>query len=146
MFQVTINRQFEFAAGHYLPNHKGLCRQVHGHNYIINVEVEGPIDKKGEEAGMVVDFSRLNSAFKKIKDILDHSTLNLYIENPTAENISIWIAERLIQILKSDLPGVDLCWVEVQENERSSATCYIKETLLEKLNTALESDQLRLQE
>lgn len=80
-------RRFEFCASHHLPSHEGKCRGLHGHNYILEVEVEGPIQlKDGPEHGMVVDFGNLKKIVEKeIIEPFDHSDLNAYFENPTAE-------------------------------------------------------------
>jgi len=90
----TIGKDFFFAAAHQLPNHKGMCQYLHGHEWKIRVEIRKRIDHK---TGMVMDFSDLKSIVNThIISILDHNTLNEIIYNPTAENILVWIWERLM--------------------------------------------------
>jgi 6-pyruvoyltetrahydropterin/6-carboxytetrahydropterin synthase len=89
---------FSFSAAHHLPNHPKLCQYVHGHNYKLEVTVEGEIDP---ETGMVIDFQHLKATVWSVLKDLDHSDLNkLKIqinkfnfpwENPTAENMIEWI-------------------------------------------------------
>ena len=39
MFEVTVEQTF--AAGHALREYKGKCENVHGHNYRVQITVEG---------------------------------------------------------------------------------------------------------
>ncbi|MGE0687653.1 MAG: 6-pyruvoyl tetrahydropterin synthase family protein [Dehalococcoidia bacterium] len=109
-FQVT--KVIEFSYGHRLLEHKGKCRYLHGHNGMVEVDIES----EGVDAmGMVVDFSDVNGIVKTwIDDNLDHKMLlcdadpaaavlkaagePIYLmhDNPTAENIArlIWQASR----------------------------------------------------
>ncbi len=91
---VVIGKDFYFAAAHQLPDHKGLCQYLHGHEWKIRIEIKKRIDF---ETGMVMDFSDLKSIVNKhVISILDHNTLNEIIYNPTAENILIWVWEKLM--------------------------------------------------
>ena len=78
----------------------------HGHNYLLEVHVTGPIDP---ESGYVMDMKVLASLIKKhIHDKFDHKNLNLDIPEfktliPTAENIVKLSYEILKPLLKSDL-------------------------------------------
>jgi 6-pyruvoyltetrahydropterin/6-carboxytetrahydropterin synthase len=91
---ITIGKTFSFAAAHFLPEHMGLCKEPHGHEWKLEVQLRKRIDKK---TGMVVDFSILKKAVKEcVVDILDHNFLNLELPNPTAENLLIWIWEKLM--------------------------------------------------
>ena len=112
---VEVIQGFRFEAAHYLPNvpdtHR--CKNMHGHSYRIDVHVRGPVD---EYSGMVIDFFDMDDAFEPVMKALDHQVLNEVagLENPTAENIAIWIYRQL-----SNLPG--LCRVVVHETEFSRA-------------------------
>ncbi len=57
--------------GHRLPFHKGLCKNIHGHSYKLNVEITGGLDKNG----MVIDFFDLNKIVKPIIEKYDHAFL-----------------------------------------------------------------------
>ena len=77
-----------FEASHFLPYHKGKCKNLHGHHYIIEVEVSRSdnILSEGECEGMVIDFGVLKKIIKEeIIDRRDHSHLNNSYLNPTAE-------------------------------------------------------------
>lgn len=90
---MQVTKKFTFDSAHKLLNYKGKCKNLHGHTYMLNVTVSGDIDKK---SGMVIDFVDLKRIVnKKIIDILDHNMLNEVIEQPTAENLAVWIWDQL---------------------------------------------------
>jgi 6-pyruvoyltetrahydropterin/6-carboxytetrahydropterin synthase len=93
---VQIRKQFAFEAAHVLPYHNGKCSRLHGHSYRLDVAVEGPLRADGPATGMIVDFDELARIVRStIVDKLDHTHLNDTIENPTSENIVVWILRRL---------------------------------------------------
>jgi 6-pyruvoyltetrahydropterin/6-carboxytetrahydropterin synthase len=100
---VLIRKQFAFEAAHVLPFHTGKCSRLHGHSYRLDVSVGGPLQSDGPASGMVVDFDELARIVRStIVDKLDHTHLNDTIENPTSENIVVWIWRRLAP----QLPGL----------------------------------------
>ena len=116
--KVTVNRRAHFNAAHrlYRPNWSdekneaifGKCNNphYHGHNYELIVSVTGEVDP---ETGYVVDVKILKDFIKsEIEDALDHKNLNLEVpefkhKNPTAENIVIFIYNKLKVVLEDDL-------------------------------------------
>jgi 6-pyruvoyltetrahydropterin/6-carboxytetrahydropterin synthase len=93
---VLIRKQFAFEAAHVLPYHQGKCSRLHGHSYRLDVSVTGPLVSEGPATGMVIDFDELARIVRAtVIDKLDHSHLNDTIENPTSENIVVWIWRRL---------------------------------------------------
>jgi 6-pyruvoyltetrahydropterin/6-carboxytetrahydropterin synthase len=65
------------------------------------IHVKGDIDP---HVGWVVDFADIKEAFQPLHDQLDHRYLNdiAGLENPTSENLAIWIWQRL----RPDLEGL----------------------------------------
>jgi 6-pyruvoyltetrahydropterin/6-carboxytetrahydropterin synthase len=116
--KVTVSRRAHFNAAHrlYRPNWSdekneaifGKCNNphYHGHNYELIVSVTGEVDP---ETGYVVDVKILKDFIKsEIEDALDHKNLNLEVpefkhKNPTAENIVIFIYNKLKIVLEDDL-------------------------------------------
>jgi 6-pyruvoyltetrahydropterin/6-carboxytetrahydropterin synthase len=93
---VQIRKSFTFEAAHVLPNHPGKCARLHGHSYRLDVALEGPLHAGGPAAGMVEDFDVVSRIVKEaVVSQLDHRSLNELIENPTAENIVVWVWQRL---------------------------------------------------
>ena len=92
MPKMTIYKEFKFDSAHWLPHvpptHK--CANMHGHTYMIEVHVTGELDP---HLGWVVDFNDLKKVVDPLIDQLDHTVLNEIegLENPTAENISVWL-------------------------------------------------------
>jgi 6-pyruvoyltetrahydropterin/6-carboxytetrahydropterin synthase len=79
-----------------LPHHDGKCSRLHGHSYRLDVTLEGDLQGPGPAQGMVVDFDVLSRIVKAgVIEDLDHRSLNDIVDNPTSENIIIWIWKRL---------------------------------------------------
>lgn len=113
---MEIYKEFTFDAAHRLPQvpetHK--CRRLHGHTFRLRVYVDGPID---EHYGWVQDFTEIKAVCDPILDELDHYYLNEIpgLENPTSENIAIWIWRRM----KPTVPL--LSCIEINETPSSGA-------------------------
>ena len=100
MPKVEIRVEFLFSAAHRLPFYDGPCFRLHGHNYQLIAAVQDEVDPK---TGMVMDFEDLRKiVWEKALDRCDHHNLNDFLENPTAENIVVWIWEQL----EPELPGL----------------------------------------
>jgi 6-pyruvoyltetrahydropterin/6-carboxytetrahydropterin synthase len=93
---TQIRKHFRFEAAHVLPFHPGKCARMHGHSYRLEVAVRGPIRSRGPARGMIEDFEKLERIVdERVLSALDHHNLNDSIENPTVENIVLWIWKRL---------------------------------------------------
>ncbi len=61
----TVTRKFEFDAGHRIPNHNSICKNLHGHRYILEVTLQGEVISAGYEQasdfGMIIDFGDIKS-------------------------------------------------------------------------------------
>lgn len=83
---MYVTKIFEFEASHHLPNYVGACHNLHGHSYKLEVTVGGSVQTEGEKSGMIIDFKDLKKIVKdEVIDRYDHSNLNDYFDNPTAE-------------------------------------------------------------
>ena len=108
---ISVTKRFEFSYGHTLKDHKGKCKNLHGHNGILEVEITKsllPIFKK-DYPGMVIDFGDLKKIVKEeIIDILDHSYLNeaLQTDYPTAEYVCLWVWRKLFKTFQYSLKRV----------------------------------------
>jgi 6-pyruvoyltetrahydropterin/6-carboxytetrahydropterin synthase len=96
---LTVTKIVEFEAAHTLPRHTGKCKNLHGHTYRLEVEVErsNGINALSED-GMVVDFSYVKAALAPVIEKMDHSYLNdsTGLEMPTAESMILWLKENVI--------------------------------------------------
>ena len=78
MSKIRITKSFSFETGHALYGYDGLCKNVHGHSYKLDVTVIGtPIsDPNHVKFGMVIDFKDLKKIVKEeIVDVFDHATV-----------------------------------------------------------------------
>jgi 6-pyruvoyltetrahydropterin/6-carboxytetrahydropterin synthase len=100
---MEIFKRFTVEAAHHLPyaspGHK--CRRLHGHSFQIDIHVRGEVQP---DAGWVMDFADLKTAFQPLYEQLDHHYLNEVegLSNPTSENLALWIWLRL----QPSLPGL----------------------------------------
>jgi 6-pyruvoyltetrahydropterin/6-carboxytetrahydropterin synthase len=97
----------------------GKCNNPHGHghNYVVEVLVGGPVDA---ETGMVVDLVALDEAVRtKVLNRFDHMNLNLdtlFAEKvPTTENL----CSAVFALLEDSLPSAKLEYVRVEETENN---------------------------
>ena len=115
---MYLKTEYTFDAAHNLVAYHGKCERLHGHTYRMAVTLQG---EPGPE-GMIMDFLEVKKTVReRVLDLLDHSYLNDVIPQPTAENICLWVWERLAE----DFPGgenrVSLFEVQVWETASSSA-------------------------
>jgi 6-pyruvoyltetrahydropterin/6-carboxytetrahydropterin synthase len=72
MYRVRLEKEHHvFSAAHFITFNGDVCERLHGHNYRVAVEVEGPLD----ENQYVIDFIALRDELKTIIDELDHRVL-----------------------------------------------------------------------
>ena len=68
---ITVTKTVKFDAAHVLTNHQGLCKNLHGHTYRVDVAVTQP---EGDDRDMVIDFKDLKGlATEVICDRFDHA-------------------------------------------------------------------------
>ena len=59
---LTVTKIFHFEAAHALSNHRGKCRNIHGHSYALHVRVSAP---ELNDQDMIVDFADLKRLVKE---------------------------------------------------------------------------------
>ncbi|MGN0833275.1 MAG: 6-carboxytetrahydropterin synthase QueD [Kiritimatiellia bacterium] len=68
---ITVTKTVKFDAAHVLTNHQGLCKNLHGHTYRVDVSVT---QSAGDDRDMVIDFKDLKRlAAETICDRFDHA-------------------------------------------------------------------------
>ena len=134
---VTVTKTIKFDAAHVLTNHEGLCKNLHGHTYRVDVSVT---QAEGDASDMVIDFKDLKRiASEVICERFDHA----FVYNTESEGereiaavvkrygmrtVAITFrstAENLAKLfygeLKARIPGLSA--VKVWETADSSAEC-----------------------
>jgi 6-pyruvoyltetrahydropterin/6-carboxytetrahydropterin synthase len=110
---TRIGRSYRFEAAHRLPNvpdgHR--CKNLHGHNYRVEIAVRGGLDDRG----FVRDFAELDAEVASLLAVVDHRFLNDIdgLENPTAEIIAAWFLQRLPGCERVRIYETDDAWAEV---------------------------------
>ncbi|WP_417811292.1 6-pyruvoyl trahydropterin synthase family protein [Thalassospira alkalitolerans] len=113
----TITKQFAFSASHQLA---GLdadhpCSRLHGHNYIVEVELRGA--SLGAR-GFVRDYRELGPLKTMIDDVFDHRHLNdvLGHDHPTAERLALffydWTHDRWPEVTAVRVSETPKTWAE----------------------------------
>jgi 6-pyruvoyltetrahydropterin/6-carboxytetrahydropterin synthase len=74
MYTLKTNASFDSA--HFLSGYEGKCANIHGHRWVVEVEIGGSIlEKSGSKREMLVDFGDFKDDLKIITDDLDHSLI-----------------------------------------------------------------------
>lgn len=138
---IKITKQFSFEMAHALCNYDGLCKNIHGHSYKMDITLAGkPLhDENSPKNGMVMDFGDLKKIVNEhIISVLDHALvlnrktdallINTLKQNyekivvvdfqSTTENLLEFIAEKI----ERNLPDrVKLCSIKLRETDTSYA-------------------------
>jgi 6-pyruvoyltetrahydropterin/6-carboxytetrahydropterin synthase len=120
----------------------GKCARPHGHghNYLLEVTVRGPIDPR---TGMVCDLGALQQLLDQhVVEPLDHTFLNKDVPHfascvPTAENIALHICDLLAEPVAAI--GARLHKVRLQESPNNAAEVFAETAQLGMLPAALEA-------
>ncbi|AYF05463.1 6-carboxytetrahydropterin synthase QueD [Bacillus mobilis] len=99
--RVMVSKEFTFDAAHHLHCYEGKCKNLHGHTYKVVFGISGYVN----EIGLAIDFGDIKEIWKnEIEIYLDHRYLNetLPAMNTTAENMVVWIYEKMAEALIKD--------------------------------------------
>ena len=112
---MKVIKDFRFSAAHRLSKVPGghPCARLHGHNYRIRIECDGPVK---DDTDMVIDFHDVSVVVKPLVESLDHQFINDVVEyeNTTAE----WLCEWFFKKIPATLP---ISAIEVWETETCCA-------------------------
>jgi 6-pyruvoyltetrahydropterin/6-carboxytetrahydropterin synthase len=141
---MTTTRRYQFCASHRLHARElsdaenaaifGKCnnRYGHGHNYVLSVTVDGPVDA---DTGLIVNIRTLDRMLEKvILRVFAYRNLNLDLSFfahivPTTENVVQVIADLLEDQWTTwfrDYPNARLARIHVQETDRNGFEIVMK--------------------
>ena len=127
--KASITKKLVFDSAHYITDHEGKCKNLHGGRYDIEIKVKGRIDPM---TGFVIDYSLIKNITKNlIINKFDHKTLNLTCPElawrSSTEFLSVFIWEELIEFLPN-LKKIKIYETETSfcEYEGVSLSDYIK--------------------
>lgn len=139
---IRLTKAFTFETAHALYGYDGKCKNIHGHSYKLFVTVKGipSEDTSDVKLGMVMDFGDLKKIVnKEIVDLFDHAILlnensphkslgekllseghNVVFTDyqPSAENMILWIVEKIKPLLPNN---IDLVALKLHETDNSYA-------------------------
>jgi len=122
---VRVAKKFKFDGAHFLPHYDGICKNMHGHTWWVEMEVLGEVKTEGPQQGMVLDFSDFKTFMRPYIQLFDHDELNKTLKNPTAENIALFIYNQLDAVLESQYDSgeseLELMSITVWESSESYA-------------------------
>ena len=147
MPKIRVTKRFHFEMAHTLYEYDGLCRNIHGHSYNLEVTLIGEPRNEPHHPkdGMVMDFSEIKEIVKtqivnrfdhalmvnslvpkKQQELLRQTTERVIIVDfqPTSENIVTFISDILQQHLPS---GVNLFSIRLYETVTSFAEWFAED-------------------
>lgn len=68
---AAVCRKFTFDSAHLIPKHKGKCKNLHGHTYLLELIIYGEI----QDNGMVLDYGDIKMMADRVIEEYDHSFL-----------------------------------------------------------------------
>ena len=140
---MKVSKRFRWEGAHRLPWHQGGCQNLHGHSYVLWVELEGIPDDRG----MLIDFKVIKEVLKPLIEAWDHATLianddiklkeavdlldsKSYILNcdTTSENLCQYVSQYLLKNASKSLieHQIQKITIRLQETE----TCYAESSTL----------------
>lgn len=115
----------DFSSGHALRNYNGKCENMHGHNFFVEITVQG--DRLTDDTELLVDFTVIKKYLKNVLDALDHKDLNetppFDTINPSSENLARYIFKQMVPCLTA-YERVKMHSVTVSEKSAQSATYF----------------------
>jgi len=124
MFQVSVEETF--SAGHALRGYRGKCENVHGHNYRVQITLEGP---ELDTIGLLVDFTRVKQVLREVIKRLDHQFINelepFITVNPSAENLAKYFFEEVSGGLKALPAGASVKEAILWETDTAYAKYWV---------------------
>lgn len=128
-----IHTGLRFSSAHMVIGHDS-CGKIHGHSYIVDVEVEG---QRSGKFGFVIDFKILKSITRDICKSLDHRVLipvnspDLDVTYEDEESIEFTVLNNL----EYKLPREDVVLLPIISTTAESLSVYITQQIMDQLDS-----------
>lgn len=74
--RYSLVSEHSFDAAHWLYGHSGLCKNLHGHNWRVEIKLKSnKLIETGTSRDMVCDFKDLKRDFRALVDYFDHALI-----------------------------------------------------------------------
>lgn len=126
-----IHTNLRFSAAHMVIGHES-CGKIHGHSYIVDVEVEG---ERSGQFGFVIDFKELKGITRSVCKSLDHRVL-IPVDSPDLEvtyEDDKTVEFTVLGELEYKLPKCDVVLLPIDATTAESLSVYITDEIVKKL-------------
>ena len=92
---IRVTKEVTFDCAHMLSGYDGLCKNLHGHTYKVQVTVEGCQIEDGPKKGMLIDFADLKTAMViSITKDFDHALIlgDPKVRSEAEDALAVWAA------------------------------------------------------
>ena len=72
---MKVTKEVTFDSAHMLSNYQGKYANLHGRTYKLQVSIEAPLQSKGNEECMVMDFNNLKKGIDFVTGAFDHAII-----------------------------------------------------------------------
>lgn len=106
---TIITKEINIAMGHSVTNHNSRCKNIHGHDYRIEVTVGGEIitTPGASDEGMIIDFKDVKEVMLQELDLVFDHGFVLWKEDPRASVFAMWRNEGQKVILVDFIPTAE---------------------------------------
>jgi 6-pyruvoyltetrahydropterin/6-carboxytetrahydropterin synthase len=120
MYELKVTTRF--SAAHQLKMVGEKCENLHGHNWKVDVYVQG---NELDDGGVLMDFGIVKRHVRELMETLDHKFLNELDTfssgtPPSSENIARYVAGELQR--RIDCPGISVSRVTAWESDDAAAS------------------------
>lgn len=143
-FSVRVYKQyFNFGSAHFLIFGDGSREELHGHNYKVEVEVEG----ETIAGDLVLDFIQFKPIVREICDSLDHRML-MPLQNP---NLKVEVFDNRVEATYRDgsffaFPRKDVHLLDLPNTSTEMLARYITQRILEALPDRIPEARIKAME
>ena len=99
---MKVAKEFYWEMGHRLPEHFGLCKNIHGHSYKMIVEFDGELN----ESEMVIDFYDVEKMINPIVEKLDHAFMVKNDDKITLEFLEKMNSKKVVVDFESTVENI----------------------------------------
>ena len=113
--KASITKKLVFDSAHYITDHEGKCKNLHGGRYDIEISIKDRIDPM---TGFVIDYSLIKNITKNLViNKFDHKTLNFTCPELSWRSSTEFLAIVIWEILIEYLPNLKK--IKIYETETS---------------------------